>query len=75
MRYYLLDKVTKVKMVIGVSAQGSTYTLRDKRSHGLGASTKGPGKPYNYTQTNGWVSYFEVRTNGGNSILIIGSYR
>jgi len=73
--YYLLDKVTKAKLLIGLSAQGSTYTLVDKNSHGIGAATKGPGKPYNYTHTNGWVSYFEVRTDGGNSVFIIGSYR
>lgn len=58
--YVLYSNVPPDKLVLGVATYGRTFTLADPMSHGIGAKTKGPGPPGDYTKEKGFLSYYEV---------------
>lgn len=49
--------------MIGVTAYGKTYKLRDRHKAGIGAPVEGPGLPGEYTTKNGVLSHYEVSRN------------
>jgi len=46
--------------VIGIPTFGVTYTLADRRQHGLKAASVGPGQAGQYTKEPGVLAYYEV---------------
>lgn len=48
------------KAVVGIPTFGVTYTLADRRQHGLKAASVGPGQAGQYTKEPGVLAYYEV---------------
>jgi len=52
--------LSREKAVVGIPTFGVTYTLADKRQHGLKAASVGPGQAGQYTKEPGVLAYYEV---------------
>ncbi|XP_058821625.1 endochitinase-like [Topomyia yanbarensis] len=48
------------KLVLGVTTQGITYTLKAYNENGLGAPINGPGEMGEFTKSAGYMSYYEI---------------
>lgn len=57
------------KLLIGLGFYGQSFTLSDEHNNGLGAPSKGPGRPGQYSQQPGFLTYLEIclelKSNGG----------
>jgi Glycosyl hydrolases family 18. len=48
------------KVIMGMPLYAQTFILADSNSHGLNALTVGPGLPGPFTQSPGFMAYYEV---------------
>lgn len=59
-KYWLKKGIPRNKIVLGVPFFGRSFTLQDSNDTDVGSKIKGPGKEGFYTQTPGFLAYFEV---------------
>jgi chitinase len=60
-QYWIQQGAPKDKLNLGIGTYGRTFTLQNARNNGVGASTKGAGKPGPYTKEAGYLGYNEVQ--------------
>ncbi|XP_058453659.1 endochitinase-like [Malaya genurostris] len=48
------------KLVLGVTTQGVTYTLKDSNKNGLGAPIEGAGEKGEFTASEGFMAFYEI---------------
>uniref|UniRef100_A0A8C0CVK0 chitinase n=1 Tax=Balaenoptera musculus TaxID=9771 RepID=A0A8C0CVK0_BALMU len=60
MNYWKNQGAPAEELMVGFGAYASTFTLTNPASHGLDASTSGPGTAGSYTQETGSLAYFEI---------------
>lgn len=58
--YWLQKGVPKEKLNIGVPTYGRTFTLADPRFTGMGVPVSGPGEGGLYTNSPGFLAYYEI---------------
>lgn len=59
-RYWLKKGLPSSKIVVGIPFFGRSFTLQSANSTGIGALIKGPGSDGYYTQSAGYLAYFEI---------------
>ncbi|XP_029640998.1 chitinase-3-like protein 1 [Octopus sinensis] len=58
--YWIKLGAPKNKLVLGMTAAGNTYTLKNATKHGLGAPVEKAGEKGPYTKQEGFLSYYEI---------------
>ncbi|GAB1599458.1 chitinase-3-like protein 1 [Argonauta hians] len=58
--YWIKLGAPKDKLVLGMTAAGNTYTLKNASQNGLGAAVAGAGEQGPYTKQIGFLSYYEI---------------
>ncbi|PVD37548.1 hypothetical protein C0Q70_00142 [Pomacea canaliculata] len=59
-RYWVEQGAPRDKLVIGVSYNGRSFTLKNPSENQVGAVSVRPGQPGPFTKTAGLLSYFEI---------------
>ncbi|KAK9881823.1 hypothetical protein WA026_017335 [Henosepilachna vigintioctopunctata] len=59
-KYWLKKGFPRSKLVVGIPFFGRSFTLENANETYLGAPIKGPGNEGYYTQTRGFLAYFEI---------------
>ena len=59
--YWAKKGCPRRKIIVGMALYGHSFTLAADDTHGLGATTKGGGKPGLFTNEAGLYSFYEVR--------------
>ncbi|XP_076074292.1 putative chitinase 10 [Mytilus galloprovincialis] len=54
----------KEKLILGIGTYGRSFKLANSANNGFGAATAGPGSPGKYTKEDGFLSYYEICSNG-----------
>ncbi|VDI27154.1 chitinase [Mytilus galloprovincialis] len=54
----------KEKLIFGIGTYGRSFKLANSANNGFGAATAGPGSPGKYTKEDGFLSYYEICSNG-----------
>ena len=60
--YWLKKGADRSKLLLGLATYGRTFTLADSSKHGLGDAATAAGHPGKYTDTAGFLTYYEVTT-------------
>ncbi|KAI0213288.1 Acidic mammalian chitinase [Lamellibrachia satsuma] len=61
--YWLKNGADSSKFLLGLAMYGRTFTLADPTKHGLGDAATSAGQAGKYTDTAGFLSYYEVCSN------------
>ncbi|XP_045475619.1 probable chitinase 10 [Harmonia axyridis] len=59
-KYWLKKGLPRSKLVVGIPFFGRSFTLLNSNETLMGSPIKGPGNEGYYTQTKGFLAYFEV---------------
>jgi chitinase len=60
-KYWIQKGAPKDKLNLGIGSYGHSFTLQNAANNGVGAPTKGAGKPGPYTQEEGYLGYNDVQ--------------
>ena len=67
--YWLIKGTPPAKLILGMPTYGRCFQLTDATNNGVGASARGPCTAGTFTREAGFLSYYEVTTNGGKGVL------
>jgi len=57
------------KLIMGIPSYGKSYTLSNPSDNGLNAPTSGTGNAGKYTNAAGTLSYYEICSDGGWTVV------
>lgn len=58
--YWFKKGVDSSKLLLGLATYGRTFTLADRSKHGIGDTATSAGQAGKYTNTAGFLSYYEI---------------
>ena len=59
--YWLDNGLEKEKLILGIPFYGQSFKLADENNHGLNAKSLGGGNGGEFTKSEGFLSYYEVK--------------
>jgi chitinase len=68
-KYYVINLVPKEKINIGVPTYGRSFTMGGFTDSTPGSLSSSAGDPGQYTNTSGFLAYYEVGTQMGHLLF------